>query len=42
MFLVPFLLFWHWFEPAAKKNRDGIKAFQEKKYQEALEQFLSA
>lgn len=39
---MPFLLFWHWFEPAAKKNRDGIKAFQGEKYQEALEQFLSA
>ncbi|MCK4763790.1 MAG: hypothetical protein KAW12_16430 [Candidatus Aminicenantes bacterium] len=40
--LVPFLLFWHWFEPAAKKNRAGIEAFEAKKYDEALKEFLSA
>jgi tetratricopeptide (TPR) repeat protein len=40
--MVPFLLFWHWFEPAAKKNRQGIKAFQDQKYEEALKQFMSA
>lgn len=40
--LLPFLVFWHWFEPAAKKNRDGIKAFQGQKYEEALKEFLSA
>lgn len=40
--LVPFVLFWHWFEPAAKKNQAGIKAYQEKKYDEALNKFLSA
>ena len=40
--LVPFVLFWHWFEPAAKKNHKGIKLYQSKKYKEALEQFMSA
>lgn len=40
--LVPFMLFWHWFEPAAKKNDDGIKAFRAQKYDEALNSFLSA
>ncbi|MCP4216382.1 MAG: tetratricopeptide repeat protein, partial [bacterium] len=40
--LVPFFLFWHWFEPAAKKNRDGIKAYQEKNFDAALNHFLSA
>lgn len=40
--MIPFLLFWHWFEPAAKKNRAGIDAYQQQKYEEALEQFLSA
>jgi tetratricopeptide (TPR) repeat protein len=40
--MVPFLLFWHWFEPAAKKNRKGIKIYQEQKYQEALNEFMSA
>lgn len=40
--VLPFLLFWHWFEPAAKKNFDGVKAYQEGKYDEALKKFLSA
>jgi tetratricopeptide (TPR) repeat protein len=40
--MLPFLLSWHWFEPAAKKNHDGIKAYQEGKYDEALEKFLNA
>ncbi len=40
--MLPFLLAWHWFEPAAKKNNEGIKAYQEGKYQEALERFLNA
>jgi Ca-activated chloride channel family protein len=40
--IVPFILFWHWFEPAAKKNQVGITAYQTKKYDEALKQFLSA
>jgi tetratricopeptide (TPR) repeat protein len=40
--MVPFLLFWHWFEPAAKKNREGIEAYHAQKYDEALEQFLTA
>ena len=40
--MLPFLLSWHWFEPAAKKNLEGIKAYQEGKYEEALERFLNA
>jgi len=36
------MLFWHWFEPAAKKNQAGITAYQSKKYDESLKQFLSA
>jgi Ca-activated chloride channel family protein len=40
--LVPFLVSWHWFEPAAKKNQKGIKAYQAQKYEEALTEFLSA
>jgi Ca-activated chloride channel family protein len=40
--MLPFLLAWHWFEPAAKKNSEGIKAYQEGKYEEALERFLNA
>jgi len=42
IFMLPFLLFWHWFEPTAKKNLEGIKAYQEGKYAEALEKFLNA
>jgi len=40
--MLPFLLSWHWFEPAAKKNLEGIKAYREGKYDEALERFLNA
>lgn len=40
--LVPLFLFWHWFEPAARKNRQGIKAYEAEKYEEALNRFLSA
>ena len=40
--MLPFLLFWHWFEPAAKKNHEGMQAYQAGKYDEALKQFLSA
>lgn len=40
--LVPFLMGWHWFEPVAKMNQKGIEAYRARKYQEALNQFLSA
>jgi tetratricopeptide (TPR) repeat protein len=40
--MVPFLVFWHWFEPAARKNQKGIKIYQDQKYQEALNEFMSA
>ena len=33
---------WHWFEPAARKNQKGIQAYQEGKFAEALQDFLSA
>lgn len=36
------LLHWHWFQPAPRKNRKGIEAYQKKQYEEALNQFLSA
>lgn len=42
LLLCPLLLFWHWNDPAAKKNQQGIAAYQQQKYQEALNQFLSA
>lgn len=42
LLLVPFFIFWHWFEPAAKKNQNGIKAYEQKKYEDALQDFLSA
>lgn len=42
LMVIPFLLFWHWFEPAAKKNQHGMKAYGEKKYEQALQAFLSA
>jgi tetratricopeptide (TPR) repeat protein len=40
--LVPLLLGWHWFEPAARKNQQGIQAYQEGKFSAALQDFLSA
>jgi len=40
--LLPFLLGWHWFEPAARKNQKGIQAYQDGKFAQALQDFLSA
>ncbi|MDQ1349952.1 MAG: Ca-activated chloride channel [Acidobacteriota bacterium] len=40
--IVPLLLFWHWFEPAARKNQQGIKAYDGQKYDQAFQDFLSA
>jgi len=40
--LIPFFISWHWFEPAAKKNQNGIKAYREKNFDQALNEFLSA
>lgn len=42
LLVVPFLLFWHWFEPAARKNQQGIESYDGKKFAEALKIFLSA
>lgn len=42
LLMMPFLLFWHWFEPAAKKNQQGLKAYEAKQYEQALQNFLSA
>ncbi|MCX6558424.1 MAG: tetratricopeptide repeat protein [Candidatus Aminicenantes bacterium] len=33
---------WHWFEPAARKNQKGIQAYEQGRYSEALQDFLSA
>ncbi|MBN2400277.1 MAG: tetratricopeptide repeat protein [Candidatus Aminicenantes bacterium] len=40
--LLPLLLGWHWFEPAARKNQKGIQAYREGKFAKALQDFLSA
>ena len=42
LLLFPLLLGWHWFEPAARRNRKGIEAYRQGNYSAALEQFLSA
>jgi Ca-activated chloride channel homolog len=42
LLLFPLLLGWHWFEPAVRKNQKGIQAYQEGKFAEALQDFLSA
>ncbi|HSQ35781.1 MAG TPA: tetratricopeptide repeat protein [Candidatus Binatia bacterium] len=33
---------WHWYEPAARKNQKGIRAYEEGKFADALQNFLSA
>lgn len=38
----PLLLGWHWFDAAARKNRRGITALEQKKYDQALQEFMSA
>jgi len=40
--LLPLFLGWHWFEPAARKNQKGIQAYEQGKFTEALQDFLSA
>lgn len=42
LLLIPLLLGWHWFEPAARRNQNGIEAYRQGKFTAALEQFLSA
>ena len=42
LLLAPMLVFWHWFEPAARKNQRGINAYLDKKYDTALQECLSA
>jgi tetratricopeptide (TPR) repeat protein len=42
MLMLPLLLGWHWFEPAARRNLKGIRAYQQGKFAEALQDFLSA
>jgi tetratricopeptide (TPR) repeat protein len=42
LLLIPLLLGWHWFEPAARINQKGIEDYRQGKFAEALEQFLSA
>lgn len=41
LLLTPLLIQWHWFEPAAKKNRAGIDAYEKQRYDDALKLFLS-
>ena len=40
--LVPLLLGWHWFDPAARRNARGIEAYAQGRFGEALQKFLSA
>ena len=42
LLVLPLLLGWHWFEPAARKNQEGIEAFRQGKFADALKLFLSA
>jgi Ca-activated chloride channel family protein len=42
LLLAPLLFFWHWYEPIAKKNQKGMNLYNQKKYDEALQTFLSA
>ena len=40
--LVPLLMGWHWFDAAARRNADGIEAYNQGQFGEALQRFLSA
>jgi len=40
--LMPLLLGWHWFDPAARRNARGIDAYSQGRFGEALQRFLSA
>ncbi len=42
LFLLSFLLFWHWFDPVVRKNELGIQYYNQKMWQEALNAFLEA
>jgi tetratricopeptide (TPR) repeat protein len=42
LFLSGTLHGWHWYEPAARKNQNGIRAYEEGRFAEALQNFLSA
>ncbi len=42
LLLAPLLLFWHWFEPAARRNQEGLHAYDQGRYADALQQFLAA
>ncbi len=41
-FILPFLIFWHWFDPKAKNNNNGVKYFKDSQYEKALSLFLKA
>ncbi len=42
LILCQLLLGWHWFEPAARKNLQGIEAYKNRQFETALNDFLSA
>jgi tetratricopeptide (TPR) repeat protein len=42
LLMVPLFLCWHWFQPIAKKNLRGIRAYQQQNFEEALKEFMSA
>lgn len=41
-FIIPFLLFFHWFEPVALNVQKGNNAFKNNHYREALDYYLKA
>ncbi len=42
LILAPLLLFFNWFDPVVKENEKGEKAYNNKKYKEALNHFRTA
>lgn len=40
--ILPLIVNWHWFEAHAKKNKKGVDAYKQKKYSDALKEFLAA
>jgi len=42
LLILPFIIFWHWFDPKAKSNNKGVKYFKNSQYDKALSMFLKA
>jgi hypothetical protein len=42
LLVIPFFMYWHWFDQTAKKNQQGIELYQQNHYADALKEFMAA